>query len=63
MRVTRVDRADVPLAGDVIARAADRRALYQTARRFRAAHPDARLFIFFAGDPIPEGLAVSLVAR
>ena len=22
--------------------------------------PDARMFIFFAGDPTPEGLAVSL---
>lgn len=63
MRVTRVDRADVPVEGELVAHATERRALHAMARRFRADHPDARVFIFFAGNPIPEGLAVSLVAR
>jgi hypothetical protein len=62
MRVTRVDRADVPVQGEVVAHASDRSELHDMARIFRAAHLDARLFIFFAGDPIPEGLAVSLGA-
>lgn len=63
VRVTRLDRADVPVEGGVVAHATYRRALHEIARGFRAGHPDARVFIFFAGDPIPEGLAVSLAAR
>ena len=63
VRVTRADRADVPLEGDVVAHATDRRVLHKMARDFRAGHPDARVFILFAGDPIPAGLAVSLAAR
>jgi hypothetical protein len=52
----------VPVEGEVVAHAADRRALHESARRFRASHPDVRTFIFFAGDAIPEGLAVSLAS-
>ncbi|HXQ21734.1 MAG TPA: hypothetical protein VN812_08670 [Candidatus Acidoferrales bacterium] len=63
VRVTRVDRADVPLEGDVVAPATDRRALHEMARDLRAGHPDARVFILFAGDPIPAGLVISLAAR
>lgn len=63
MRVTRTGAADVPLEGDVVAHAPDRRALHDMARRFRANNPEARIFIFFAGDPIPKGLAVSLASR
>ncbi len=63
VRVTKVDRADVPVEGDIVAHATERSALHELARGFRAGHPDARVFIFFAGDPIPEGLAVSLAAR
>jgi len=60
VQVTRVDRTDVPVEGDVVAHASDRNTLHEMARTFRATHRDARVFIFFAGDPIPEGLAVSL---
>jgi len=63
MQVTRTNHADVPVAGQVVAHAVDRSALHEMARSFRADHPDARVFIFFAGDPIPEGLAVSLATR
>ena len=51
------------LATQLPTHAADRSALHEMARSFRADHPDARVFIFFAGDPIPEGLAVSLATR
>lgn len=63
MQIARADRADVPVEGEVIAHARERRALHEKARAFRSTHPAARLFIFFAGDPIPEGLAVSLANR
>jgi len=63
MRVTRTSAADVPLEGDVVAHAVDRRALHDIVRRFRVNNPKARIFIFFAGDPIPKGLAVSLACR
>jgi len=63
MRVLRTNRYDVPLAGDVVVHARDRRAFDQQERTYRTAHPGERLFVFFAGEPIPEGLAVCLATR
>ena len=62
MRVTRTNAADGPLEGKVVAHGADRKALHEMARHFRSRNPNARVLIFFAGDPIPEGLAVSLAS-
>lgn len=60
LRVLRTNRYDVPLAGDVVVHARDRGVFDQEERAYRMAHPEQRLFVFFAGEPIPEGLAVCL---
>jgi hypothetical protein len=57
--VTQVDKADVPIAGVVLTHSSDKRAMHQTVKAYLAQHPAARLFIFFTGDPIPQGVEVA----
>ena len=57
--VTKVDRADVPLAGVILMHSHKKAAVYQSAKAHLARHPTARLFLFFAGDPIPIGVGVA----
>jgi hypothetical protein len=61
--VTKVDKADVPLAGEVIAHSPGKQEVYQAVKAYLVRRPTARTFIFFAGDPIPEGLGVALALR
>jgi hypothetical protein len=59
-RVTTMDKADVPVAGMILTHSPDKSAVYQTVRSYRVRHAAARVFIFFTGDPIPEGVEVAL---
>ena len=61
--VTKVDKADVPLAGEVITHSPDKQEVYQAVKVYLARRPTARTFIFFTGDPIPEGVGVALALR
>jgi hypothetical protein len=61
--VTKTDKADVPLAGEVISHSPEKHHVYQTAKTYLTQHPTARMFIFFAGDPIPEHVEVMLALR
>lgn len=61
--VTKVDKADVPLAGTLLTHSPDKHQVYQTVKAYRAQYPAARIFIFFTGDPIPEGVEVALALR
>ncbi len=61
--VTKADKADVPIAGILITHNPDQSQVYKTVKAYLVEHPDARLFIFFAGDPIPEGIGVMLALR
>jgi hypothetical protein len=61
--VTKVDKADVPLAGEVITHSPDKQEVYQAVKAYLARHPTARTYIFFTGNPIPEGLGVALALR
>ena len=61
--VLRVDKADVPLAGQVIAHSPDKQEVYQAVKAYLAQRPTARTYIFFTGNPIPEGLGVALALR
>lgn len=61
--VTKVDKFDVPLAGILITHSPDKSQVYKTVKAYLVEHPSARLFIFFAGDPIPEGIGVMLALR
>lgn len=58
-KVTKVDKADVPVAGVVLVHSPDKHTVYQTVKAYLAQHPTARLFMFFSGDPIPEGVEVA----
>jgi hypothetical protein len=61
--VTKVDKADVPLAGEVITHSPDKQEVYQAVKAYLAQRPTARTYIFFTGNPIPEGLGVALALR
>ena len=61
--VLRVDKADVPLAGQVITHSPDKQEVYKAVKAYLRQYPKARMFIFFAGDPIPEGVGVALALR
>ena len=61
--VTKVDKADVPLAGEVSAHSPDKQEVYQAVKAYLARRPTARTYIFFTGNPIPEGLGVALALR
>jgi hypothetical protein len=57
--VIKVDKADVPVAGVVLTHSSDKHVVHQTVQAYLAQHPAARLFIFFTGDPIPQGVEVA----
>jgi hypothetical protein len=61
--VTKVDKADVPFAGEVITHSPDKQEVYQAMKAYLAQRPTARTFIFFTGEPIPEGVGVALALR
>ena len=61
--VTKVDKADVPLAGEVITHSPDKQEVYQAVKAYLAQRPTARTYIFFTGAPIPEGLGVAPALR
>ena len=61
--VTKVDRADMPLAGEVITHSPDKQEVYQAVKAYLAQRPTARTFVFFTGEPIPEGVGVVLALR
>src|SRR5215471_18312401 len=61
--VLRVDKADVPLAGEVIIHSPDKQEVYRAVQAYLAQRPTARTYIFFTGNPIPEGLAVAFALR
>ena len=61
--VLKVDKADVPLAGQVISHSPDKQEVYQVVKAYLAQRPTARTYIFFTGNPIPEGLGVALALR
>jgi len=58
--VTRVDKADVPVAGEIVTHGPDKPIIYQAVQFYLTQHPTARLFIFFTGDPIPKNVEVLL---
>ena len=49
-----------PLAGRVIAHSQEKETVVTTGVQYRKQHPDVLLFLFYAGEKIPEGVAVLL---
>jgi hypothetical protein len=62
-KVLKVDKTNVPLTGEVISHSSEKSEVYQAAKTYLLQHPTARLFIFFTGDPIPEGVEAMLAFR
>ena len=57
--VLRVDKADVPLAGQVITHSPDKQEVYQAVKAtWRGIHSQDVYFLY--GEPIPEGVGVAL---
>ena len=62
-KVLKVDKTNVPLTGEVLSHSPEKQEVYQAAKAYLMQHPTARLFIFFTGDPIPEGVEAMLAFR
>jgi len=62
-KVLTVDKANVPLTGEILSHSPEKPEVYQAAKTYLRQHPTARLFIFFTGDPIPEGVEAMLAFR
>lgn len=58
--LTKVDRYDNPLKGEVVVHAKTSDELYGQAKQYRLENPQAKLYTFFAGYYIPEGMVVVL---
>ena len=41
----------------------DKQEVYKAVKAYLRQYPTARMFIFFAGDPIPEGVGAALALR
>lgn len=62
-KVTKVDKADVPLAGEIITHSPEKRRVHREVKSYLTQHPATRMFIFFTGDPIPQNVEVMLALR
>jgi hypothetical protein len=49
-----------PLAGRVIAHSQGKGTVVETGVQYGKQHPDVQLFLFYAGEKIPEGVVVIL---
>ena len=49
-----------PLAGRVIAHSQEKEMVVETGVQYRKQHPNVQLFLFYAGEKIPEGVIVLL---
>ena len=49
-----------PLAGRVIVHSQEKEAVVETGVQYGEKHPNARLFLFYAGEKISEGVVVLL---
>jgi len=58
--VTKVDNADGPAAGRIITHSPTKHLDYDMVKAYLGQHQATGVFIFFAGDPIPEGVEVAL---
>jgi hypothetical protein len=63
VEVTRVSRADQPLAGRVLAHSPDEDEITRAAVKAREERPQADLWTFYTGRLIPEGMIVIFGCR
>jgi hypothetical protein len=58
VEVTRASRSRGPLSGRVLAHSPDEDEITREAIKAAEDHPEAHLWTFYTGDPIPEGVVV-----
>ena len=63
VEVTRISRANQPLAGRVLARSPDEDEITREAVKAREERPGAHLWTFYTGARIPEGMTVIFGCR
>jgi hypothetical protein len=54
------NKSGCPLAGRVIAHSPEKETVVETGVYYGQKHPDVRLFLFYAGEKIPEGVVILL---
>jgi hypothetical protein len=54
------NKSSQPLAGRVIAHSQEKETVVETGVQYGKKHPDVRLFLFYAGEKIPEGVVILL---
>lgn len=54
--VTEVDDANVPVAGVILFHDTDEVVVFEALKSYRTEHPTTRLYTFFTGKVIPEGV-------
>ena len=58
VEVTRINRGYQPISGRLLAHAADEDEITRLTIRTREEWPEADLWTFYTGDPIPDGMIV-----
>jgi len=58
VEITKVDKYDNPLRGRVLFHGTNQDEVYGQGPKYRDTHPGADLFYFYAGEPIPHGMAI-----
>jgi len=59
-KVRTVNRANAPVTGEIISHSPEKQVVYKETKAYLARYPQARVFIFFTGDPLPEGVEAML---
>jgi len=54
------NKSGQPLAGRVVAHSQEKETVVETGVQYRKQYPDVQLFLFYAGEKIPEGVVVLL---
>jgi hypothetical protein len=60
VEITRLSRANRALSGRVLAHAPDEHEITREAIKAAHEHPEAHLWTFYTGEPIPKGMIVIL---
>jgi hypothetical protein len=61
VEITKVDKYKNPLRGRVLFHGTDQENVYGQGPKYRKAHPEVKLYYFYAGEPIPRGMGVMFV--
>lgn len=62
VEITKADKYNNPTWGRVLFHGTNQDEVYGKGPEYRNAHPGVKLYYFYAGNPIPEGVGVMFVA-